>query len=105
MVKKFDKRNVKAIALSIDSVESHNGWVRDIDETQSTTLNYPILADADRKVSDLYDMIHPNANAAVLAGMRSQIKQSKPTKKFWQTNEFNPTQTIAVFAKLGLELL
>ncbi len=61
----FDKRNVKAIALSVDNVESHNGWIGDIEETQSTTLNYPILADEDRKVSDLYDMIHPNANAAV----------------------------------------
>jgi alkyl hydroperoxide reductase subunit AhpC len=58
----FDKRNVKTIALSVDDVDSHKGWVGDIEETQSTTLNYPILADPDRKVSDLYDMIHPNAN-------------------------------------------
>jgi thioredoxin-dependent peroxiredoxin len=58
----FDKRNVKAIALSVDDVASHNGWVGDIEETQGTALNYPILADPDRKVSDLYDMIHPNAN-------------------------------------------
>jgi thioredoxin-dependent peroxiredoxin len=61
----FDKRNVKAIALSVDDVESHNGWVGDIEETQGTALNYPILADPDKKVSDLYDMIHPNANAKV----------------------------------------
>lgn len=59
----FDKRNVKAIALSVDDVASHNGWVGDIEETQGTQLNYPILADPDKKVSDLYDMIHPNANA------------------------------------------
>jgi thioredoxin-dependent peroxiredoxin len=59
----FDKRNVKAIALSVDDVNSHNGWVGDIEETQGTKLNYPILADPDKKVSDLYDMIHPNANA------------------------------------------
>lgn len=58
----FDKRNVKALALSVDDVESHNGWVGDIEETQGAKLNYPILADPDRKVSDLYDMIHPNAN-------------------------------------------
>jgi thioredoxin-dependent peroxiredoxin len=58
----FDKRNVKAIALSVDDVESHMGWVGDIEETQGSALNYPILADPDRKVSDLYDMIHPNAN-------------------------------------------
>lgn len=61
----FDKRNVKPIALSVDDVESHKGWVGDIEDTQSTALNYPILADPDKKVSDLYDMIHPNANAKV----------------------------------------
>ena len=58
----FDKRNVKVLALSVDDVDSHKGWVGDIEETQDTTLNYPILADPDKKVSDLYDMIHPNAN-------------------------------------------
>lgn len=58
----FAKRNVKPIALSVDDVESHKGWISDINETQSTQVNYPILADPDRKVSDLYDMIHPNAN-------------------------------------------
>jgi len=58
----FDKRNVKVIALSVDDAESHKGWVGDIEETQNAALNYPILADPDRKVSDLYDMIHPNAN-------------------------------------------
>lgn len=58
----FDKRNVKTLALSVDDVDSHKGWVGDIEETQGTALNYPILADPDKKVSDLYDMIHPNAN-------------------------------------------
>lgn len=58
----FDKRNVKALALSVDDVTSHMGWIGDIEETQNAKLNYPILADPDRKVSDLYDMIHPNAN-------------------------------------------
>lgn len=57
----FDKRNAKVLALSVDDVESHKGWVNDINETQSTTVNYPILADPDKKVSDLYDMIHPNS--------------------------------------------
>mgnify|MGYP001797586056 FL=1 len=61
----FDKRNVKTIALSVDDTESHKGRIGDIEETQSTKLNYPILADDDKKVSDLYDMIHPNANAKV----------------------------------------
>lgn len=61
----FDKRNVKTIALSVDSLEDHAGWSKDIEETQNTTLNYPILADADNKVANLYDMIHPNSSASV----------------------------------------
>lgn len=61
----FDKRGVKAIALSVDPVESHKKWIGDIEETQGCAVNFPILADADRKVSELYDMIHPNANATL----------------------------------------
>jgi alkyl hydroperoxide reductase subunit AhpC len=61
----FDKRNAKVLALSVDDVKSHNGWVGDIEETQGTKVNFPILGDADKKVSELYDMIHPDANAAV----------------------------------------
>ncbi|BDD93249.1 peroxiredoxin [Pandoraea sp. XJJ-1] len=61
----FEKRNVKAIALSVDDAESHKGWINDINETQHTTVNFPILADGDRKVSQLYDMIHPNASETV----------------------------------------
>ena len=59
----FAKRNVKVIALSVDPVDSHKKWINDINETQHTTVNFPIIADADRKVSTLYDMIHPNASA------------------------------------------
>ena len=58
----FTKRNAKIIALSVDSLESHKGWLPDINETQHTEVNYPVIADADRKVADLYDMIHPNAS-------------------------------------------
>ncbi len=58
----FDKRGVKVIALSVDSADSHKKWAGDIKETQGPALNYPILADVDRKVSDLYGMIHPKAN-------------------------------------------
>ena len=58
----FTKRGVKAIALSVDDVESHHGWIKDINETQDTTVNFPIIADQDRKVSTLYDFIHPNAS-------------------------------------------
>ena len=58
----FDKRHVKALALSVDDVDSHKRWVGDIEETQSTKLNYPILADVDRKVANLYGMLHPEAS-------------------------------------------
>lgn len=61
----FAKRKVKPIAVSVDPVDSHNRWVGDINETQNTTVNFPILGDADKKVADLYDMIHPNASTTV----------------------------------------
>ena len=57
----FDKRNVKVLALSVDPVDSHKGWINDINETQSCTVNFPIIADPDKKISEMYDMIHPNA--------------------------------------------
>ncbi|MDH3257568.1 MAG: peroxiredoxin [Nitrospinota bacterium] len=59
--KEFEKRKVKVIALSVDSVADHKGWINDINETQHCTVNYPIIADPDKKVAQLYDMIHPNA--------------------------------------------
>ncbi|GAA3949004.1 peroxiredoxin [Chitinophaga oryziterrae] len=58
----FAKRNVKVLALSVDSLSKHEGWIKDINETQNTDVTFPIIADEDRKVSDLYDMIHPNAS-------------------------------------------
>ncbi|SFN96364.1 Alkyl hydroperoxide reductase subunit AhpC (peroxiredoxin) [Chitinophaga sp. YR627] len=58
----FAKRNVKVLALSVDPLEKHLGWINDINETQNTDVQFPIIADEDRKVSDLYDMIHPNAS-------------------------------------------
>jgi alkyl hydroperoxide reductase subunit AhpC len=58
----FAKRNVKAIALSVDPVDSHAKWIDDINTTQKTVVGFPIIADADRKVSELYDLIHPNAS-------------------------------------------
>ena len=60
--KEFEKRNVKMLALSVDGRESHLEWIKDINETQNTEMNFPIIADVDRKVSDAYDMIHPKAN-------------------------------------------
>jgi thioredoxin-dependent peroxiredoxin len=58
----FDKRNTKVVAISVDPIDSHKGWVNDINETQNTTVNFPIIADPDRKVADLYGLIHPNAS-------------------------------------------
>ncbi|MGH9819134.1 MAG: peroxiredoxin [Pyrinomonadaceae bacterium] len=58
----FEKRNVKVIGLSVDPLDAHHGWAKDIEETQGTAVNFPMIADSDRKVADLYDMIHPNAN-------------------------------------------
>jgi len=61
----LERRNVKVIALSIDPVDSHQKWIADINETQNTQVNFPIIADLDRSVSTLYDMIHPNASATM----------------------------------------
>lgn len=61
----FQKRNVKPICLSVDSIDDHHAWAGDIGETQGTELNFPIIADPNREVADLYDMIHPNADAKV----------------------------------------
>ena len=58
----FAKRNVKPIAISVDPVDKHREWIADIDETQSTTVDFPILADPDRRIAELYDLIHPNAS-------------------------------------------
>jgi thioredoxin-dependent peroxiredoxin len=84
----FDKRNVKVIALSVDNVEDHNGWICDVNETQQTTVNYPIIADVDKKVSDLYGMIHPNANAKVT--VRS-VFIIDPNKKLRLTITYPPS--------------
>ncbi len=62
MKDQFEKRNVKVIALSVDGLESHRGWINDINETQNTSVNFPIIADDTRYVALLYDMIHPRAD-------------------------------------------
>ncbi|RKT01144.1 peroxiredoxin [Chryseobacterium defluvii] len=59
----FDKRDTKVIALSVDGVDDHQSWIRDINETQNTTVQFPIIADENRRISELYDFIHPNASA------------------------------------------
>ena len=78
----FNKRNTKPIAVSVDTVESHSGWINDINETQNTQVNFPLIADPERKVATLYDMIHPNAdnNATVrtlfIIGSDKKVKLS-----------------------------
>jgi thioredoxin-dependent peroxiredoxin len=61
LMPEFKKRNVKILAISVDPIDSHKGWVKDINETQNCTVSYPIIADPEKKVAQLYDMIHPNA--------------------------------------------
>ncbi|MXV50260.1 peroxiredoxin [Pedobacter sp. HMF7647] len=58
----FEKRNVKVLALSVDPIDKHHGWIKDINETQNVEVNFPIIADEDRKIAEAYDMIHPNAS-------------------------------------------
>ena len=84
----FAQRGAKVIALSVDGVESHQGWIADINETQQTVVNYPIIADADKSVSDLYGMIHPNANAKVTVRTVFIID---PSKKLRLTVTYPPT--------------
>ena len=76
----FSKRNVKVVALSVDGVNSHKGWIGDINETQNTTVNFPIIADEDKKVAKLYDMIHPNADNNLTVRSVFVIDPSKKVK-------------------------
>lgn len=76
----FKERNVKVVALSVDGLESHKGWIGDINETQNTEVNFPIIADEDRKVSQLYDMIHPNADSKLTVRSVFVIGDDKKVK-------------------------
>lgn len=76
----FDKRHVKAIALSVDPVDSHHRWIEDINSTQHTQVGFPIIADADRKVSELYDLIHPNASSTLTVRSLFVIDPSKKVR-------------------------
>jgi alkyl hydroperoxide reductase subunit AhpC len=88
LIPEFEKRNAKVIALSVDDTDSHKGWIADINETQKTTVNYPIIADVDKKVSDLYGMIHPNANAKLTVRTVFVID---PNKKLRLTITYPPS--------------
>lgn len=78
----FAKRNVKVLALSVDPLDKHAGWISDINETQHCTVNFPIIADEDRNVATLYDMIHPNASATATVRSLFIIGPDKALKLF-----------------------
>ncbi|MEJ8842459.1 peroxiredoxin [Lacibacter sp. H375] len=78
----FEKRNVKVLALSVDGVANHKGWISDINETQNTSVEFPIIADEDRKVATLYDMIHPNASETATVRSLFIIGPDKKVKLF-----------------------
>ena len=78
----FEKRNVKVIALSVDGVDSHMEWIKDINVTQNSTVNFPIIADEDKHIAELYDMIHPNASATATVRSLFIIGPDKNVKLF-----------------------
>lgn len=82
LAEEFRKRNVKVLALSVDPLASHEGWVKDINETQHCEVNFPIIADADRTVATLYDMIHPNASEKTTVRSLFIIGPDKKIKLF-----------------------
>lgn len=82
----FEKRNTKVIGLSVDPIEDHHEWAKDIEETQGAALNFPMIADPDRVVADLYDMIHPNASNTLT--VRSAISPSGP--RCWNAWSWHP---------------
>ena len=80
LTEEFEKRGVKVLALSVDPVDKHVGWIKDINETQHVSVEFPIIADEDRKVSELYDFIHPNASATLTVRSLVIIAPDKTVK-------------------------
>ena len=78
--KEFEKRQTKVIAVSVDPIESHGGWIKDINETQNANVSFPLIADKDRSVALLYDMIHPNADATATVRTLFVIGPDKKVK-------------------------
>jgi alkyl hydroperoxide reductase subunit AhpC len=84
----FEKRNVKVIALSTDNVESHKGWINDINETQDVEVTFPIIGDENREISQAYDMIHPNASLLrVIDSLQLTAYNSVATPADWKDGE------------------
>lgn len=82
LAEEFAKRNVKVLAVSVDGLEKHTGWIKDINETQNCNVDFPIIADEDRTVATLYDMIHPNASATATVRSLFIIGPDKAIKLF-----------------------
>ncbi|MEO7393596.1 MAG: peroxiredoxin, partial [Chitinophagaceae bacterium] len=82
LAEEFAKRNVKVLAVSVDGLERHAGWIKDINETQNCIVDFPIIADEDRTVATLYDMIHPNASATATVRSLFIIGPDKALKLF-----------------------
>ncbi|MNJ83105.1 Alkyl hydroperoxide reductase subunit C [compost metagenome] len=80
LTNEFIARDTKVLALSVDGVESHHEWIKDINETQKTAVNFPIIADEDRSIAELYDMIHPNASATLTVRSLFIIAPDKSVK-------------------------
>jgi len=76
----FEKRNVKVLAISVDSAESHKSWISDINETQNTSVEFPIIADPEKTIANLYDMIHPNASETLTVRSLFVISPDKKVK-------------------------
>ena len=95
----FDKRNVKVIAISVDAMESHRGWVGDINETQKTVMNFPIIADPKREVATLYDMIHPKAGDTFTVRSVFVIGPDKKIKMTLTYPTFDRTQFSRIVAR------
>jgi len=101
----FEKRNAKVIAVSVDGLEEHRGWIPDINETQGTEVNFPIIADPDRRVADLYGMIHPNASDTVTVRSVFWIgpdKKVKATVTYPQSTGRNFQEVLRVLDSLQL---
>jgi len=101
----FDKRNVKLMGISVDPLDSHKGWSRDIEETQGAAPNFPMIADPDRKVADLYDMIHPNASDTVTVRSVFVIGPDKKIKlmiKYLQSTGRNVDELLRVVDSVQL---
>jgi alkyl hydroperoxide reductase subunit AhpC len=101
----FDKRNAKLIGVSVDPIESHHGWAQDIADVKGTALNFPLIADPDRKVAELYDMIHPSMNEKVTVRSVFIIGPDKKVKliiTYPQTTGRNIDEIIRVLDSLQL---